>query len=208
MNKFSSHHAFLVSKSREQAEVLYNELLKDKDIEVSFIYDKNFTIESARQIKEIVSQTTHKSLRYIIVSAYSVGHEAQNALLKTLEELSDSKKIIFFVENLHSLLPTFVSRFSKNLSDTKLNDSAGENGHNKKTQYTIQKLLQEVEGICKSIKDEESTKSVASEFLDKLIVHKKSDLEAIKKLLYFKSCIGMPSASVKQILESAVAIAL
>jgi DNA polymerase III delta prime subunit len=206
MNKFSSHHAFLVSGSRLQAENLYNELLKDKSIEVSFIYEKNFGVDSAKEIKSIVSQTTLKSVRYIIASAYVVGHEAQNALLKTLEELPSTKKIIFFVENTHSLLSTFISRFSKESNLDSVDLKKDENS--KKTTYSIQVLLQEVEDICKAIKDEESTKSVASQFLDKLIIYKKSDLESVKKLLYFKSCIGKPSASVKQILESAVAIGM
>jgi DNA polymerase III delta prime subunit len=201
MNTFSHHHAFLLKGSREDAEILYNELLKNKDVEASFVFEKNFSIDSARKIKEIASQTTLKSLRYIVIAAYSVGHEAQNALLKTLEELPDSKKIIFFIENYNALLPTFISRFAKE------DHKEEEKKDNEDRAYAIGGLLKEVEIICKEIKDEISTKSKASTLLDKLIMYKRTDHEKVKKLLYFKSCIGKPSASVKHILESAVAIA-
>jgi hypothetical protein len=201
MEKFDSHHAFLIQDDKAAAEVLYAELQKDKTIEASFIFEKNLTIETARDIKDIVAQTTHKSLRYIIVSAYSVGHEAQNALLKTLEELPATKKIIFFVESIDGLLPTFVSRFSKESSV--LSESKKEG----RASFTPGALLKDAEKICKDIKDETETKSAATRFLDELIVYKKNDHEATKKLLYFRSCIGKPSASVKQLLESAIAIA-
>ncbi len=199
---FSHHHAFLIQDEKSVAEALTQELRSDSDVEVSFIYEKNLTIETARDIKEIASQTTFKTIRYIIVSAYSVGHEAQNALLKTLEELPETKKIIFFVENVDGLLLTFISRFSKE------SISSNKEFSGSKKSFKIQDLLKEVEGICKDIKDEIQTKSAASDFLDDLIIYKKSDHEKVRKLLYFKSCIGKPSASVKQILESAVAIAL
>ncbi|MEN9647389.1 MAG: polymerase delta subunit [Candidatus Parcubacteria bacterium] len=205
---FSGHHAFLFSGSRVDAELLYNELLQDKTIEVSFFYEKNFTIDTAREIKDIASQTVLKSARYIIAAAYTVGHEAQNALLKTLEELAGSKKLIFFVENHDGLLSTFVSRFSKESSVVPhgVNENANVKADNKT--FTIEALLSEVEQIGKAIKDEEMTKSAASRFIDELIVYKKSDIEVVKKLLYFKACLVRPSASIKQLLENAVAIAL
>lgn len=203
MNKFDHHHAFLIKGNKIDSESFRDSLLVDKNVEVSYFYEKNFSIDSAREISRIASQTVLKSKRFIIASAYNVGHESQNALLKTLEELTGSKKIIFFVENTDSLLPTFISRFSKeNNSESNTENSNKENI----TEFSISKLLKEVDDICKSIKDEENTKSVALEFLDRIIFNKKSDIHKVKKLLYFKSCIGKPSASVKQILESAVAI--
>lgn len=208
MKRFDHHHAFLIHGSKADAEVLYAELLQDKSVEVSLIYEKNFTIDTAREIKNIASQTVLKSARYIIAAAYTVGHEAQNALLKTLEELAGSKKLIFFVENQDGLLSTFVSRFSKEPSvvthavNTNTGTKVG------KKAFTIEALLSEVEEICKAIKDEEVTKSRAAQFIDELIMHKKADTEKIRTLLYFKSCLVRPSASIKQLLESAVAIAL
>lgn len=203
MNKFDHHHAFLIRGSKADAELLYGELLKDTSVEVSLIYEKNFTIDTAREIKDIASQTVFKSARYIIAAAYTVGHEAQNALLKTLEELAGSKKLIFFVENHDGLLATFISRFSKELDEVKVNHDQAS-----KKMFTIPSLLTEVEEICKAIKDEEVTKSRAAQFLDELIMHKKADTEKVRTLLYFKSCLVRPSASIKQLLESAVAIAL
>jgi hypothetical protein len=202
MERFDTHHAFLIQDSKAAAEALYAELLKDKNIEASFIFERNLSIDTAREIKDIAAQTTYKSIRYIIVAAYAVGHEAQNALLKMLEELPATKKIVFFVESLDGLLPTFISRFSK---EEKQADS--ESKKEVRASFSPGALLKDAEKICKDIKDEAETKSAATCFLDELIVHKKSDHETVKKLLYFRSCIGRPSASVKQLLESAIAIA-
>jgi DNA polymerase III delta prime subunit len=208
MNNLDSHHAFLIKGNKAEAEAFYNECLQNENIEASFVFEKNLTIETARDIKEIATQTTSKSCRYIIASAYAVGHEAQNALLKTLEELPLTKKIIFYVESFDSLLPTFISRFAKGDSENYIKNKNNKEEKKVKTEFKISALLKRVEKICASVKDETETKTVASEFLDELIIFKKTEMNKVKKLLYFKSCIGKPSASIKQILESAVAITL
>lgn len=73
---------------------------------------QSITIEEARRIKNFVSLSPYVSpYKFIIIDdAHLLTAEAQNALLKVLEEPSPSSILILVTANPESLLPTITSR--------------------------------------------------------------------------------------------------
>ena len=69
-------------------------------------------VDSIRELRKDISIKPFQSQRkiYIIEKGDTMNQQAQNALLKTLEEPPKHAIIIILVENLASLLPTIVSR--------------------------------------------------------------------------------------------------
>ena len=80
----------------------------------------------AKQARELVQKTRtalKKNKVYIIYKASTMNEQAQNAFLKSLEEPNSSTFYILLVNNVHSLLPTVLSR-SQILKITPLNNDA------------------------------------------------------------------------------------
>ena len=68
-------------------------------------------VDEAREIRRrFVWKGGGKSGRFFIVDADVITPEAQNALLKTLEEVSEKTFFIILVDNARKLLPTVLSR--------------------------------------------------------------------------------------------------
>lgn len=78
-----------------------------KNYNVVHFSDK-ITISNAREIKHLLSRAA-SGVRMIILHD-DITVEAQNALLKTLEELSDEAIILFAVNSSDKLIPTIISR--------------------------------------------------------------------------------------------------
>jgi hypothetical protein len=69
-------------------------------------------IDDSRKIKEMQSVAPMASpLKVFLVSFGSMTHEAQNALLKIVEEPTPSTRFVFVTRSSERLLPTFLSRF-------------------------------------------------------------------------------------------------
>ena len=99
-------------------EVVYP--LKDDKInlDVGKIY-----IKQARELVQKTRTALKKNKVYIIYKASTMNEQAQNAFLKSLEEPNSSTFYILLVNNVHSLLPTVLSR-SQILKITPLNNDA------------------------------------------------------------------------------------
>ena len=69
-----------------------------------------FGIDEARELSERASARAFNGRRVFIIIADSLSREAQNALLKTLEEPRGEALFIFLVPSAMQLLPTFRSR--------------------------------------------------------------------------------------------------
>ena len=86
-------------------EVVYPETKEEIDLEKGKI--------NVKQARELVLKTRtalKKNKIYIIYKASTMNEQAQNAFLKNLEEPNSSTFFILLVDNLHSLLPTVISR--------------------------------------------------------------------------------------------------
>lgn len=111
------HHCYLFISSNpdlfKKAEIFSLKLANEGKVERVDIwrnYSQNFGIEDARQLKEIHSNKSMGNRRLFIVGFESVTGEAQNSLLKLLEEPSTDTTFYIFIPNKDILFETILSR--------------------------------------------------------------------------------------------------
>lgn len=155
-----NHHAYLIQGGVELAGRLGEEIGKKLKIEPrgnpDFFLRKyeTLTIDEARALKELHdTRPIHASGKKIFILAMNgMTSEAQNALLKLLEEPHDYAQFFFIVPSLHIVLPTVKSRMQiisgASLPDQNdMNEEAGKFIQSKKGKRLeiIKKLLEDVE---------------------------------------------------------------
>lgn len=106
-------HPDVKSRERETEKILAKlELSKNHPNILWFTPEDKLGIEQARQIKDFLSlkpyQGKHQAV--VVVAAENLTDEAQNALLKTLEEPAEEAILILGVGSEDQLLPTIISR--------------------------------------------------------------------------------------------------
>jgi hypothetical protein len=110
------HHAYLASGTKETAALLVSDLERlgiatrgnpdfVSDFTVSFGVD-----EAAHLISQAASKPVRGERRYFLVTTSAISREAQNSLLKLLEEPTGSSVFFFVVPAARALLPTLRSR--------------------------------------------------------------------------------------------------
>jgi DNA polymerase III delta prime subunit len=111
---FSAHHAYLIRGSLESNLSSYTE-----DSEVYECVREKFGVADAREVSVIAHQTptTHRH-RTIVIRSSFLTLEAQNALLKVLEEPPASSRFILLVPPDMTVLETILSRVEEFLIDT------------------------------------------------------------------------------------------
>jgi len=104
-----SHHAYGI----ESSHIIYSQLQKLLPKQYfSYIVHKQydtFKIGDAREIKSLQSEKTDKASLFVLEFSL-INTEAQNALLKVLEEPSSQTYFILVFPNIKKLLPTLQSR--------------------------------------------------------------------------------------------------
>jgi hypothetical protein len=111
-------HAFtVVGKRKETVELVFADLETElgaspkTHVDVLFIETSQFTIEDAAKLKSWQKTMPEKhTKKFAVLSAFSFTKEAQNALLKTIEEPAGNTTIAILVETSRALLPTILSR--------------------------------------------------------------------------------------------------
>jgi len=101
-----------IGQGREEAEKIFEELKISKfDISV-FESEKAIGIPDIREIQKKIYLKPFKSeIKAVLIdSSNGITTEAQNALLKTLEEAPEDTIIIILIPNLEEILPTIISR--------------------------------------------------------------------------------------------------
>lgn len=73
-------------------------------------YENGLKIADSREIKKILSRSLSQGERRLIIISGYISQEAQNALLKSVEELPANTYLIFSIESKDNLLPTILSR--------------------------------------------------------------------------------------------------
>ena len=121
-----SHHAYGIESSQNIIDYL-NKVLPQK--EFSYVVHKKydtFKIDDARTVKSLQSEKTDKASLFILEFTI-INSEAQNALLKVLEEPVADTYFILVFPNTKNLLPTLQSRLEiiaiQNSIDTKNEDT-------------------------------------------------------------------------------------
>lgn len=109
--------SFLITaKDKNKASSYISDFLKEKDIypiDVSWqIYEKAMGIEDVRNIqKKILLKPFRGKTKAVVIQTYEdITTEAQNALLKILEEPPSNTIIIISIQKKELLLPTITSR--------------------------------------------------------------------------------------------------
>lgn len=140
-------------------------------------YD-NFTIDDARELKSMheMRPTGTDGRKIFIVSMNGVTIEAQNALLKLLEEPAEYATFFLIVPSAHLLLPTVKSRLMK--IDTQEEGSGGGVPSDDILKLTkifvtsgIKEQLDIVKALVEDISKEKKTKQDAIIFLDAIQAH-------------------------------------
>lgn len=113
-----NQHAYLLRGDAEHIARLLREAIEKKfkvsidgnpDFHESRL--ETFGVDEARKLKE--DQSRHSfagEKKFFLISAFSVTHEAQNALLKVFEEPTEGTYIFLIVPSSANILPTLKSR--------------------------------------------------------------------------------------------------
>jgi len=117
--KEGQHHAVVFDGDREACLKHAREYVTDTmDIEIAGNPDvsieeyERFSIDDARALKERASQTPLGEAQVFLIVCDNILREAQNALLKLLEEPSPNTYFIIVLPSVQLLLPTIRSRVS------------------------------------------------------------------------------------------------
>lgn len=159
-----------------------NKIVKDFSISPAFIYTvkpvkTEISIDQVRMIKKEVMTSGNQKRFFIIESLDNSGPEAQNSLLKTLEEKQENNLFLFPIKDLAKILPTIQSRSKTIFLDkemkVKVNDST-------------ESLLELVEkdksySFLASPQVQSLTKEELPKLLDEIIAHYRDQLADNKK---------------------------
>lgn len=172
-------------KGREEALKIFKDLKIDKFDIFIFEQEKAIGIQDIREIQQKIYLAPFKGdYKGVLIDATpGITVEAQNALLKTLEEPPESTIIIVQAQSSDELLPTILSRCKvyKISSQKKYSDTS-----------KFLKILNSENGIGERLKlaqDLSKDKNKALDFLEKLILTERKKLidNPVDHILIYKS---------------------
>jgi DNA polymerase III delta prime subunit len=121
------HHANIIIGREDCKDLVFGILQKDLNFDIKanpdflLVENESFGIDDARDFGEwIMGKPLLSEIKVSLIISKSITHEAQNALLKILEEPPAGTHIFINLESRGGLLPTFISRV--NFLDISQND--------------------------------------------------------------------------------------
>lgn len=166
----------------------------------------SFTIDESRKIKELhtLKPFTENGKRIFIIGIKSITHEAQNSLLKILEESNVGTHFFILSHSAEYFLPTLRSRLFIIKNDEEIDDE--EYKIDEFLKMPIGKKIEFVDKIAKDISDEKNDKSYAIGFLkalEKKVREKgiEDNARVLKSIIKALDYITDRSPSIKQLLE-------
>lgn len=166
---------------------------------VELSYD-TFGIDDGRDLQRLQSRRPLGERKVFVVSFNFITREAQNALLKVLEEPSSDTHFFIITPTLEALLPTVRSRV--------IHIEGGVRNANTDAEIFVSSRvgarMKVVEGIIARIKDDEESKQIALDFVsdvERVWYEKGYDKQALTDLLHVKQYLSLRSSSIKTILE-------
>ena len=113
-----SHHAYCLIGAGERRHELVKSLNHAHDIEIKGnpdLYERKYTVFTIADARELKQQAESKPItsagrKIFILEMSGITVEAQNALLKLLEEPADRTHFFIIIPSAHLLLPTIKSR--------------------------------------------------------------------------------------------------
>lgn len=201
-----THHAWCLVGQMNAGKVAVLDCLSDLGIgdtspDVRWFEYEMLSVDDARTITKVQAERpVAENFSWIIVSFDRTTTEAQNALLKTLEEPASTTKIILIVPTDNFLLPTVRSRLQfVYLEDNQLDDFDV-------AAFLAMSFKDRLDAVAPIIK--EGDKQQARQILvsmQKMVYEKGNTAENKNTLRYLGDCIEVvldPSSSLKLLLES------
>lgn len=215
LSKDNLHHAYILEGEHD---LIYPKLCDFCEQELTFSVKANpdfiyeitdkFLISNARRLREIQMNKTKIGGRKIFVVAFNfITREAQNALLKVLEEPTGGTHFFIITPSSHVFLDTVLSRVIV-ISDFK--EESGETDAGKFMKSNIKDRLSMITKLVTAIKNEKASKADAILLVRdiKKKIHKESlqnkNLKRLQKLGEIQKVedyLHDSSASVKILLE-------
>ncbi len=208
ITKENHHHAYILEGERES---IFRELGRFLEDELGVKTSGNpnlyrfetdtLSIDEVRAIREKDQATAFGGgMKVFIVAAHTIGREAQNALLKTLEEPNKDTIIFLIVPTKEALLPTVRSRaFLLVGSKMEEDDLAREEAE----RFVDAGLLERMKIISNIVEGKD--KERAKRFLDALLVgyhaRPEYDPEFLGEVLRAKNFLFDRAPSMKMLLE-------
>ena len=199
------HHAYGIESAHSVHDQL-NDIIPRSAF--SYVVHKQYDtlkINDARMIKSLQSEKTAKASLFILEFGL-INNEAQNALLKVLEEPTANTYFVLVFPNIKKLLPTLQSRLELITSTESDNNLTlrlpADNFMSKK----LEERLVLIKSLVDKKQDEPITKSDLLLFLNDLekniVKNKSSDYQqSLESIFAARSHVNAKGASIKMILE-------
>lgn len=208
-------HAYVVGGQRDTARACIEELLapigglasSDSDIVVT--EHVTCTVDVARQLRSWQELSAVKNRKVYILYTDFITREAENALLKTLEEPIANTHIILAVPNPAVLLETLLSRVRVLVPETE-NISGGTSNAKKFLGMSRAERFAYIETLLEKSDDEDASAEVRQraiifvEALEKTLASLgvQENAKKLESLLRLKKYLYVSGASVRMILET------
>lgn len=116
------HHAIVIEGERQAALQRVREYIEtnlnlslEANPDVNIVEYERVTIDDARTLKRRAAQTPLGERQVFVLAAHGIMHEAQNALLKLLEEPAPHTYFVLILPSAEQLLPTVRSRILRTI---------------------------------------------------------------------------------------------
>ncbi len=161
------HHAYVIEASKDEGFAALRALFGGFGIamkgnpDLHVLAEDVFLIRHAQELRN--RQALHGiggAKKIFFVAFNTIGHEAQNALLKTLEEPTEGTHFFFVTETREHLLPTFLSRVQviERKSQVTENQSPAGDAGEKFISASISERMKMIEPMVKA-KDDDKPKA-------------------------------------------------
>lgn len=153
----------------------------------------NFLIDDARKLESLLMSSGIQSGLVVVVSVQNIRQEAQNALLKILEELPPDTKIFIIIPNAGLLLPTLLSRMSVINMQKQINIDYA-------TEFLNKSVIERLEFLQNLHKQDDFIKQI-NELTDSMLEFCKNDIACVSKISTLKKYLSMSVGPIKPALE-------
>ncbi len=193
-------HSNIVIGNENILEYMDNLLLSNLDFDIKsnpdflFLDLENFRIDDVRDFEDWIFLRPIKSyIKVCLVKTKQIGHEAQNALLKVLEEPPIGTYIFISLPNLGGIIPTILSRVSVLHNEPEVSVE-------KETLKFFRSNLKEKFAMIRSL-NKKTDKEIIKNLLNNLEKYEVEDLNQKKNILTGKILLSARGSSPKMILE-------
>lgn len=205
------HHANIILSEKDPRDFVFDILEKKlnfkihKNPDFSFFRTDSFGILDARNLEKwTMGKPLSGNTKVYLLMANSITSEAQNALLKVLEEPPRGTYIFIVIENLGNILPTFLSRIRVfDLRDSKGESNARKNDVARNAEMFLKSGIKSRLATIVSLAKDESKIEMKNLIrdLEEIAYHRGFDQKNMKNILTAKIFATSRGSSPKMLLE-------